>query len=99
MEHAKKMILLPHETFERLQRQQCPQESLLKSVQTPGTPVSRLDAELGKILYTPPSEGDVDEREKWLEFNKKLQRYLHFRGAEIENVLGLKKKSRRRRQR
>ncbi|CAB0040668.1 unnamed protein product [Trichogramma brassicae] len=43
-----------------------------KSVQTPGTPLERLDAEMNEILLAPCS----DERAKWNRYNSVLQRYL-----------------------
>ncbi|CAB0042874.1 unnamed protein product [Trichogramma brassicae] len=46
-----------------------------KSVQTPGTPLERLDAEMNEILLAPCS----DERAKWNLYNNVLQRYLQLK--------------------
>lgn len=79
MEHAKKMILLPVESLERLQTQI--HDFQLKSVQTPGTITSRLDAEMNDILNSV-----VDEREKCAKYSQILQRYLlHSDGEQIIN--------------
>lgn len=50
-------------------------ENFNNSVRTPGTPLSRLDAEMWRILNlaTP-----VDEDERWKLYKEVLQRYLHF---------------------
>ncbi|KAL7293763.1 hypothetical protein TKK_0012826 [Trichogramma kaykai] len=75
MEHAKKLVLLPKESVERLG---CGGGSDIvivehkKSVQTPGTPLERLDAEMNEILLAPCS----DECAKSNRYNNVLQRYL-----------------------
>ena len=70
MEHARKMVLIPHENIrEILGRQQAP----MKTVQTPGTTLTRLDSELSEILN---SNVYANEREKWIAYNQVLQRYL-----------------------
>ncbi|CAB0029090.1 unnamed protein product [Trichogramma brassicae] len=46
-----------------------------KSVQTPGTPLERLDAEMNEILLAP----GTDEREKWTRYSAVLQRYLQLK--------------------
>lgn len=72
------MVLLSQEDLDRLRNQ-----GTFKTVQTPGTPISRLDAELSDILYSPPnSKDDSDERKKCLEYLKILQRYLCFKDIE-----------------
>ena len=48
MEHAKKMILVPQMSVERLQNTFA--RDKIKSVQTPGSVTSRLDAEMNDIL-------------------------------------------------
>ena len=80
MEHARKMILLPEESVQRLRSMFTSHG--LKSVQTPGTTTSRLDAEMNDILNSP---SNADDREKWSRYNQVLQRYLHFKGASNEN--------------
>lgn len=77
MEHAKKMVLLPKESVDRLQSLSIPGK--LNSVQTPGTPTSRLDAEMNEILN---SSNNMNEREKWQQYSQVLQRYLHFKDSD-----------------
>ena len=77
MEHARKMILLPQESVKRLQATLG--NDKIKSVQTPGSVTSRLDAEMKEILNTPTYK---DEREKWTLYRQVLQRYLHFKENE-----------------
>ena len=77
MEHAKKMILLPQASVERLQNTFV--HDKIKSVQTPGSVTSRLDAEMSDILNSSTCK---DEREKWSLYRQVLQRYLHFKEAE-----------------
>ena len=59
MERARKMILLPQESVERLQTTLGKDK---KSVQTPGSVTSRLGAKMNEILNSPTYK---DEREKW----------------------------------
>ncbi|XP_023313451.1 uncharacterized protein LOC111693298 [Trichogramma pretiosum] len=76
MEHAKKLVLLPKESLDRLG---CGSDVVIvkqkKSAQTPGTPLERLDAEMNEILLAPCS----DERAKWNRYNNVLQRYLQLK--------------------
>ena len=59
MDHARKMVLIPHENIQEiLGRQQAP----MKTVQTPGIALIRLDTELSEILY---SNVYANEREKY----------------------------------
>lgn len=74
MEHARKLVLLPRDSLERLQ--QLIGNNGFKSVQTPGTTIDRLDAEMSDILNS--SESKKDDREKWDEYNRALQRFLLF---------------------
>lgn len=85
MEKAKKMVLISTENLEKMQQMQQQQnhqsenvnntENDNKSVRTPGTPLSRLDAEMCRILnLTTP----VDEGERWKMYKEVLQRYLYF---------------------
>ena len=52
MEHAKKMVLIPHENIQQIknhhhqQQHQLSLAMMVNSEQTPGTSLSRLDAEL-----------------------------------------------------
>ena len=76
MDHARKMVLVPHENVERLQAGIINNSILQKpSVKTPGTSLSRLDEEMNAILNSPIPK---DEREKWKLYEQVLRRYLHF---------------------
>lgn len=81
------MVLLPQENLERLQctftsgEQQ--QSQMLKSVQTPGSTTSRLDAEMNDILNSSTCK---DEREKWSLYRQVLQRYLHFKNSDGTSI-------------
>lgn len=44
-----------------------------ETVQTPGTPLTRLDKEMHVIL----NSSHADDREKWLKYREILQKYLH----------------------
>jgi len=70
MEHAKKMVLIPEERVEQLTH-------ILndKTIQTPGTTLSRLDEEMREILN---SNKFANEREKCTAYLQILQRYLYF---------------------
>lgn len=67
MEHAKKMVLLPYETVERLEHAQ-----KLNSVQTPGNEMSRLDNEMSRILSSQTS----DDAARWKDYQQVLLRFL-----------------------
>lgn len=71
MEHARKMILLPQESVDRLQGLMVSQDP--KTVQTPGTPMTRLDEEMSNILTSTSCKNDSA---KWALYNQALQRYL-----------------------
>ena len=70
MEHAKKMVLIPQENVDLLRR-----ISNEKTIQTPGTTLSRLDGEMSEILN---SSNYTNEREKCRAYLQTLQRYLYF---------------------
>ena len=76
MDFARKMILVPRESVERIQLQQTGQQGELSSVQTPGTTLSRLDAEMSEILN---SRQKLSDEEKWSKFQRVLKRFLHFK--------------------
>ena len=86
MEHAIKIILVPQTSVERLQNTFA--RDKIKSVQTPGSVISRLDAEMNDILNSSTCK---DEREKWSLYRQVLQRYLHFKEAEITGQDGKSK--------
>ena len=82
------MILLPQASVERLQYTFA--RDKIKSVQTPGSVTSRLDAEMNDILNSSTSK---DEHERWSLYRQVLQRYLHFKEAETEKKKVKKKKN------
>ena len=65
MNHAKKMILVPHDTVTRIRDTVTP---------TPQTQMSSLDTEMRTIMR----EKYADDSEKWKKYNEVLQRYLFF---------------------
>lgn len=69
MEYAKKMVLIPEESAKRFQQLL----NLPPTVQTPGTPLTRLDREMSEISA---SSKFKDEREKWSSYQEVLERYL-----------------------
>ena len=87
MERAKKMVLLPVEQVERLQRvtatshnSTVPEDdrnTKLQTTQTVGDNLSRLDDEMKRVLN---SNTFVTENERLKHYIKLLQRYLFFRG-------------------
>ena len=81
------MILVPQASVERLQNTFA--RDKIKSVQTPSSVTSRLDAEMNDILN---SSTYKDEREKWSLYRQVLKRYLHFKEAETR---GQKEKSKK----
>ena len=74
MEHARKMVLIPRDSLERIGQLQRLQT---ESVQTPGIASSRLDVEMSKIL-----NGTDDDREKWAKYQQVLSRYLQLKNTE-----------------
>lgn len=80
MEHARKMVLIPHDNIHRLTEV----STGPPSVQTTGTPLSRLDSELSEILY---SHSYKSERDKWTAYQQVLQRYLHLVEHENNNTV------------
>ena len=61
------MVLIPRESAEHLL-------NVRKSVQTPGSKLSRLDIEMSEILNSTQFDND---REKWDRYHQVLQRYLN----------------------
>lgn len=88
MEHARKMVLIPEETFRKTnsmpeympQHQtqdqgECHEDTnKIKSVQTPGTVLSRLDSEMYKIL----NFSNKSAYDKWQLYSQVLHRFLQF---------------------
>lgn len=67
MEHAKKMVIVPQEFIERMKNIDT------NSIKTP-RPSGTLDSEMLKLL----NNKDLDDSEKWKQYQQVLQRYLHF---------------------
>ena len=84
MEHARKMILIPRESVDQLVQS--------KTVQTPGTSLSRLHAEMSEILNSSQSKTD---REKWKRYHQVLQRFLNLKEVKDEAGKIRKKKTER----
>ena len=85
MERARKMIIVPEDTIERMQTtpaaEVTPSEvSSENSMQTPGDNLSRLDAEMFDILHS--KKGVKDVYEKCQNYLQVLRRYLFFRESE-----------------
>lgn len=72
MEHARKFILLPRESLDKLEEMKN-KIPCTNSVQTPGDELSRLDNKMSEILN---SKNITDETEKWKIFEQTLQRFL-----------------------
>lgn len=87
MERARKMVLIPQEELQRMQSHfndvksinnnaSGPEEPTpLKTTQTPGDNVTRLDDEMRRIL---DSKNYASENDKFKDFSQLLQRYLFF---------------------
>lgn len=84
MQHARKMVLVPEDSINKISRNsqldtksddEVLQNSILKTVQTPGTNLTRLDTEMSEIL----NSNDSDAYAKWKKYQQTLQRYLFFR--------------------
>jgi hypothetical protein len=84
MEFARKMILVPQECLEQRRDDSSGGVTTTTltphSVQTPGTTTTRLDEEMSKILN---STDDI--RQKSLQYQQVLQRFLHHKEEEREN--------------
>lgn len=76
------MVLVPQENVERLAR-----ISNNKTIQTPGTTLSRLDEEMSEILN---SNKFMNEREKCRAYLQILQRYLYFVEGAKRNTIASK---------
>ena len=84
MEHARKMILVPAENEATVNQQQ---QNLLsmdleKTVQTPGSPISRLDAQMRDILQ---SDEFPDLNAKSNAYQQALQRFLTAKASSRAN--------------
>ena len=70
MEYAKKLVLLPSESVEKIS--EMPTYNF-KTVQTPGNEKSRLDTEMRDILDLK----NMNDYDKWVLFQQLMQRFLH----------------------
>lgn len=86
MQHARKMILIPEDSVDKLKTTahgdvhnviSALAKEIQPSAQTPGTVESRLDAQLLEILQ---SKTPRDDHEKWKLYNDVLRRYLFYTG-------------------
>jgi hypothetical protein len=86
MEYARKMILMPQECLQQTSasavNNTTTKTNCETTVQTPGTPASRLDEEMCKILNS-----TLDEGEKCLKYEQILQRFLRLRNEEQSRIL------------
>ena len=69
MEHARKMILIPEESINNLHLS----SDKVATMQRPGTPTSRLDKEMSKIIN---STSIQDDREKYTLYQQALERFM-----------------------
>lgn len=67
MEHAKKMVLLPQEALQKMRQEVEPKIR---------DPVSDLDSQMSEIL-----KSNLDDREKWKNYQQILERFLYFAQA------------------
>ncbi|CAD6230379.1 GSCOCG00012172001-RA-CDS [Cotesia congregata] len=90
MEHAKKMVLIPYEDIDKLKSGAKNFEQVLTALstqylptsQTPGDPLSRLDAELSKTLNE--SSSNISDNNKLKQYSELLRRYLFFKNKSHE---------------
>ena len=73
MENLDKLRHVTNSNVDNAARQNSEEE--ITSVQTPGTPLTRLDTEMSQILN---SRTPTDTAERWKMYRSVLQRYLHF---------------------
>lgn len=66
MENVRKMILLPHETAEKLN----PTTPIIGT----GGVMTKLDQDMGLILH----EKNVSDEEKWRKYSAALGKYMHY---------------------
>ena len=80
MEHARKRILIPEESINNLQQHFSSEK--VTTMQTPGTPVSRLDNEMSKIIN---STSIRDDREKYVMYQQALDRFMYYKKMIIQS--------------
>ena len=64
------MILIPEESINNLSRDN------VATMQTPGTPTSRLDKEMSKIINSTLIQ---DDREKYAMYQQALERFMYYK--------------------
>ena len=72
MEHARKMILIPEESINNLHLSR----DNVATMKTPGTPTSRLDKEMSKIVN---STSIQDDREKYAMYQQALEHFMYYK--------------------
>ena len=75
IEHARKTILIPEESINNLSRDN------VANMQTPGTPTSRLDKEMCKIIN---STSIQDDREKYAMYQQALESFMYYKKMMIQ---------------
>ena len=63
-----------------------------KTVETPGTALTRLDTEMSDILNSEDQRSDFD---KWNDYRRVLDRYLNFKSIAEDNEKKRRRKKRR----
>lgn len=94
MDHARKMVLVPEESIEKLKTASAIPENgsssssngndVAISVQTSGSNLSRLDNEMVQLL----NSSVLNDRDKWARYQQVQQRYLNFRNNPASNSSG-----------
>lgn len=86
MDHARKMVLVPEESIEKLKIATAAapisdnsDKDVSISVQTSGTNLSRLDEEMVKLL----NSQTLSDRDKWARYQQVQQRYLNYRNNPV----------------
>ena len=69
------MILMPEESINNLSRDN------VATMQTPGTPTSRLDKEMSKIINLTSIQND---REKYAMYQQALERFMYYKKMMIQ---------------
>lgn len=79
MQHAQKLVLVPKERLEKLQKNQ----DNLPTIQTPGDNITRTDAEMHKLL----NDSKTSDIEKAKLYTQLLQKFLFQKGMIKEKVI------------
>lgn len=79
MEHSRKMVLLPEDSYKNLINIQ---NDSFKSIQTPGDSLTRKDDEMHRVL-----ESNLSNDEKWKKYEQLLQHYLFYKNPRKDTLL------------